>query len=81
MFFAFRSLTAASMSSTSMQTWWIPPDEFFLRKPEMGDLSPSGCSSSILIPERRIEIHNKSSSVRKCFVFRQISRFRLEIKY
>ena len=53
MFFALRSVTAASMSSTSMQTWWMPPAEFFLRKPEMGDLSPSGYSSSILITERR----------------------------
>ena len=45
----FTHLTAALMSSTSMQTWWIPPLGFFLMKPAMGDFSPNGSSNSIFV--------------------------------
>src|SRR6185437_1062131 len=37
---AARSSRAASMSSTSKQTWCCPPFGFFSRKARMGDVSP-----------------------------------------
>ena len=51
-FFAFKSLTASLMSLTSIQTWWIPPFAFFCKNPAMGDFSPRGCNSSILVFSR-----------------------------
>ena len=37
------------MSTTSMQMWCMPPAGFFAKKPEMGELSPSGCRSSSFV--------------------------------
>ena len=36
----FTYLTAASISSTSIHTWCIPPFAFFFKNPAMGDDSP-----------------------------------------
>lgn len=43
--FVFRLRSAASISSTSMQMWWIPPSLFFSKKPFIGLFSPRGCKS------------------------------------
>ena len=48
-FLLFTSATAAWMSLTSIQMWWMPPALFFSRYPAMGDFSPRGCNNSSFV--------------------------------
>ena len=50
-FLALTSATAAWMSLTSIQMWWMPPALFFSKNPAMGDFSPNGCNSSNFVFE------------------------------